>query len=1380
MIIGNTTRYWCELGLAPSLTDHGFIYNSDLYVDRVKDLEELRDNKCLLLLGEPESGKTNAITKILEVHDKKYSEQALYFDLGNIISESELEVFINHLAEKAKSTKDRIYAYIDNFEDGQRYFPVLHRAFSRYIEQHKELLQATYIRVCSSSFYWDERIEATLISTWGKENCGKYILQPLSLNNLKYTLEGKRDYLEFIGELEANDYTHFATRPKSLEWLLSNQINGQNHPPTMEFIKSGIRTLIRGDRSLVNSLNCEQLFVINCRIAYVLSFCQKMGINLNVAGNLQPDFIDIGDLLNYPEDIYESQLILTEAHICQAIDSKLYKLVQPNCFAFSGKSIQDFLTAQYIIRHHVSFKRLLALIEYPLNREIQPRFYGVVKNLVAAYPELFDYLSENDPLALLCGVHYELSDEQKENIVGKLLHGNVKFYQIISNSDMRSKLRWLYHRRLSTQIQSVINSKNATDDQRIIALEIVQQCQMDSFSKVLVQLAFSDKESILLRRSALYALRELNCDKEKIKLKKLLLENDLSEDVDDELRGYLLQILWPKHLNIKQLVNSLTPIKSRSYYGAYRFFLNKAIVNDLTNVSDIRHFFLWVEKQDNEDYGYGFIRELKDTLLAKLFTLPLLPSTLDLIAEILMSKAVAYEHFESDMVNKLKPYLEGGTTRKALILKLVSKTPEKHQLTINHFLQVLFMREEDIPFYIEQIKSQKSQKKLSFVLLARNAYNLDSQPFRDQLLDFYTTQSKTSTFYRYFKYVFGPVSIDDEEHKRLNSFEATDQRKQLFNPNERVIEILEYAEQDGKAGLWQNLVRDLSLDGYSNHYRDFDTDIVNLIGWKSATGLVRSRIRQLGKRFLNEFSPNTFEWLGTNVSSNIGLLTFRFLHQDQPGALEHLSVPIWEKWTPEILGCIQNTQDDITDLLVKKAYENAKLVFLKALDVIIEKSPSFDTSLFGLQRIECLGDTNLDKYIFEAFKTKKITDDARLRIVEYLMKRKNSQIIKYVESKLKNISANDSEATYIAKLAYYSTIYELGIQWKHIWKAIQTNSKFAQVYFEQLSWRCPNLSNYLTEAELAAWYLLLYQQYPPEEDPNTEGAHIVTPRESIGHLRHNVLNQLTGYGTEQAYKQIAKLMKALPEQENTLIHCLSQAKAVHRLPPMNPQQALTWLKQPSSQYIQHGEHLINLVIDSLERLQNRLLGETPVARTYWNQVSTDEFTPFKETDISNNIKNHLVDDLTNKGILVNREVEIRAILPKQKRSGQKPDLLIQVANKTGHSKIVDIIQLTVEIKANWSKDVVEEMENQLSSRYLKNNDKCQTGLYLVVYFPPEPLWKNDNNKRLASKPDRSLSKLKSNLNAKAKELTDIHQTVKSYVLEVPISYAATRRRNPRK
>jgi hypothetical protein len=105
-----------------------------------------------------------------------------------------------------------------------------------------------------------------------------------------------------------------------------------------------------------------------------------------------------------------------------------------------------------------------------------------------------------------------------------------------------------------------------------------------------------------------------------------------------------------------------------------------------------------------------------------------------------------------------------------------------------------------------------------------------------------------------------------------------------------------------------------------------------------------------------------------------------------------------------------------------------------------------------------------------------------------------------------------------------------------------------------------------------------------------------------------------------------------------------------------------------SRLVQNGDQLLDVLVDALTRLQQKLHGETPAAIFLWNKVK-EVFEPKDENELSNYVKLHLDADLKERGIIVNREVQIRR--GDTSFTGQATDIHVDAVTKKSTGDLYD-------------------------------------------------------------------------------------------------------------
>jgi hypothetical protein len=139
------------------------------------------------------------------------------------------------------------------------------------------------------------------------------------------------------------------------------------------------------------------------------------------------------------------------------------------------------------------------------------------------------------------------------------------------------------------------------------------------------------------------------------------------------------------------------------------------------------------------------------------------------------------------------------------------------------------------------------------------------------------------------------------------------------------------------------------------------------------------------------------------------------------------------------------------------------------------------------------------------------------------------------------------------------------------------------------------------------------------------------------------------------------------------------------------------------------------LIESLERLELKLQGETPAARDLWdkNNGKNNLFRPIDENAFSDYVKRFLDEDLKSRGIIANREVELRR--GSGGNPGERTDIHVDAVAKQLTGGNYDSINVIIEAKGCWHKEIETAMESQLVDRYLADNT-CEHGIYLIGWF----------------------------------------------------------------
>ena len=148
--------------------------------------------------------------------------------------------------------------------------------------------------------------------------------------------------------------------------------------------------------------------------------------------------------------------------------------------------------------------------------------------------------------------------------------------------------------------------------------------------------------------------------------------------------------------------------------------------------------------------------------------------------------------------------------------------------------------------------------------------------------------------------------------------------------------------------------------------------------------------------------------------------------------------------------------------------------------------------------------------------------------------------------------------------------------------------------------------------------------------------------------------------------------------------------------------------------------------------------------------------------LSDYIKSHLNAELRQRGVIVNREVEIRSGIIDP---GEKTDIHVDAISRNAKSNTFDRVSVIIEVKGCWNDEVETAMQTQLVQRYLREN-QCKCGIYVVGWYLCDA-WTHDYRKNRTHK--MSLEQARLLYNAQALSLSNDGLDIRAFVLNTALS-----------
>jgi hypothetical protein len=251
------------------------------------------------------------------------------------------------------------------------------------------------------------------------------------------------------------------------------------------------------------------------------------------------------------------------------------------------------------------------------------------------------------------------------------------------------------------------------------------------------------------------------------------------------------------------------------------------------------------------------------------------------------------------------------------------------------------------------------------------------------------------------------------------------------------------------------------------------------------------------------------------------------------------------------------------------------------------------------------------------------------------------------------------------------------------------------------------------EAQLGEMFTWLTRMFP-YSDRVHYGTRQTTRDDEVGYWRSAVLKELTGRGTQAAAEAMDEIRRTWPALGwlARLVRETRRELWQRTWVPAGPDEILALVPDVDRRLVASGAQLLDLLVDSLARLQVELQGEWPASANLWDELSDGGARPKGEEHLSDEIARHLRRDLVGRGLAIGREVQLRR--PGWgAHTGRRTDLYVEAATA---GDAVDPIVAIIEVKGSWNRHLLGAMRTQLAAEYVEPNPRCDHALYVVGWY----------------------------------------------------------------
>jgi len=375
-----------------------------------------------------------------------------------------------------------------------------------------------------------------------------------------------------------------AAVPLTLALLVQEFLeNGTLDVSARELFERGILTLL--DATVGGGVSTvDQRRAVAERIAAVMLLSGKRTIFVGRALDAGRQDLRASDVTGGTERTAGGTFDVTSETIRATLETPLFGGRGADRLAFVHASQAAFLGACYLRRHEPRMPRrqlegLLLVAAPDASRSIPVPLRELAAWLSSLDPVVGAWLSQIDPASLVGHESYLESDDLRSAVAQALLARAGEFE--LGDHYWTGGID-LSHRGLAGQVLDVLDEFESqpadwSDFARCrVALRLAQHASSPTLTERLLQIAESTEWNAHLGSLAVEAVLAQD-PSATVRLVQLLRALDNPEyarlrDSDDELKGYLLRGLWPKHVALPDVLPSLRPRQSR-LFGAYWIFL---------------------------------------------------------------------------------------------------------------------------------------------------------------------------------------------------------------------------------------------------------------------------------------------------------------------------------------------------------------------------------------------------------------------------------------------------------------------------------------------------------------------------------------------------------------------------------------------------------------------------------------------------------------------------------------------------------------------------------------------------------------------------------------------------------------------------------------
>ena len=1365
-------RFWCRREDTFSLSDRGFLSDPEGRHGEVQNpnlitFDQLQRTPCLILLGEPGVGKSWSLKADVDAFLHQTSgPPAVRIDLRSVGSEERLhrKLFDDPSFQQWVHGTHELHVFLDSLDECLLRIETVAAILADELPNYP--LERMKLRIACRTAAWPTILEKALTNKYGAQGFAAAELVPLRRRDVEEaaTLSGLANADAFLARIDELQIASFAIKPVTLGMLISTFLREGDLPNSvLELYEKGCLILCeeqnesRRAAGRTGSLSPRDRVAICSRIAAATQFGNRFAVWTGTeAAGVPAEDVRVADLSGGTE---HGEITVNNEAILESLSTGLFSSRGRDRLGWAHQTYAEFLAARYCSSHALPIQQLRSLIFHPRRNRVIPQVREVASWVALQNEQLFADIAAADPEVLLGSASPSLSDAQREVVTRSLLKRSDEgdFLHFRRNLQLRN----LTHPGLAEQLRAVIADADRSMTTRYFAINIARDCEANSIGDLLADLALSDNETYDLRALAADAVADIGTYDDRLRLKPLL-NADRDTDPKDEIRGSALRAIYPGQEYDDSMWEYLEHPRQSNFFGAYNSFMTYMVLPKL-DAANLPAALRWCEHQEHEDIGP--VADLQQAIQSFAIEHIDAEGVADLLAKAVLERSKSGHQFARGLRSKgFEEILKEDHARRRRFLEAFLPLLDRENVyLLTYPLSLLFL--EDLDWLLDRVVNDRFPTSSAVEAWMVSHLVFSSQPSAVESV--WRACKNSPVLAQACKGLFDAQPLDsDEAHlaRKLKKDLLKKNGLQVAAAMEPRCDAALRLSEAGDVDAWLSLLSEMSVVEGGLHYMHLsDMEVQKLPGWLAASDEMKARMVAAAKVFLAQTTFRNLAWFPSNKIPNgvfAAVNAIVFLNEVDRAYLEMQDAAFWAQWIPSLIGDSRAQYEK--NAAIATVLRMAAVAAPEPMNARLLEQLDFDSQehryFFGKALIEAAYSESLARELLKKLQRNDLTPGVQGDLLYWLIDRKFPGAEEWSEQTLASNHNGERERA-LAK-ALVTAADDAG--WGTIWPMIQSDGPFGRALLEDISYAQAHRASFtaaLSDAHLGDLFIWLLEQYPPD-DRMVSGA--MGPMDTIRFLREGVLEQLKRRSTFEACDALARAELHLPQHRWLRYHfaaaevmaCSFTWKA------QAPRDIIAIAANAQLRFVESGAQLLTLILESLGRLQAKLHGDLAAVGDLWNSRGKD-WWPKEEEDISDYVARHLREDLADRNIIVNREVQIRRGR-RGEMPGQNTDIHVDATPvETMQAQLYGRIAVIIEVKGSWNAALMQDMEAQLRDRYLKNNE-CRTGLYLVAHFMADRWIPDDRRRRSSTGID--IQDLRTQLAAQAVELSGgVH--LESFVLD---------------